>query len=202
MKPGFLLPDLEETVANFLHRTFLPWKFLGEYHFTAKSAPVPLKSIRGFIIWTAPTGQLHYVHRSFWLERDGAGCHLFCMPGWLFTTPFCTLSPSCTGWGERIWRQIPDKILMYWFLKETYSCRNVFKTFWTYDVTSKDDVLTSILLYFFFNPAMVTSCPPPPTQLQTTRGPEKSRQVWFAVQHGTCPDSNQLRVPGSLECGG
>ncbi len=84
--------------------------------------------------------------------------------------------------------------------KLTYSCRYASKSFWTSDMTSKNDILMSILTQR--NPA---DLPASDWFYSYYRPPKRGKSPampWSPVRCGASQHSNQLLVPGHVECRG
>ncbi len=113
-------------------------------------------------------------------------------------------NPNSTGRGQSwpcwLWRQFPNKILICqiffnWPVPAETSC----ESFWTSDMTSKNDVLMSILTFIRQKLGRGDILPPPPFRLvllsiQITRGREKSR--WALVRSTVQRQSTFQSVSG------
>ncbi len=80
-------------------------------------------------------------------------------------------------------------------------------SFWTSDMTSKNDGLTCILTYFCHKSGHCVPCQTPPPSARfycIYRPPERGRSPagpWSAVRCGASQQSSQFPVPGHVECG-
>ncbi len=129
------------------------------------------------------------------------GCYYF--------SPDSSFNPNWTGWGQSwpcwLWPQITRKLIKYFiYLKNTYSCRNVFQIF----MNLWHDIKNYIMMYFWHifvkSPAAVPPCWPPPLfrsillLLQTIRRQERSCQAM--VHSPAQPQSGFYSVSSPWPC--
>ncbi len=115
------------------------------------------------------------------------------------------LKPNCTGQGQSwLWRENLKKTLMYQIKKIPIPAETSSESFWSPDVTSKNNVLTSILTYFCQKSGRGKTLLIPPFYLvllllQPPEGRRSPTGLWSAVRCGASQHSNQFPVPGRIQ---
>ncbi len=121
------------------------------------------------------------------------------------------LKPNRTGRGHSwpCWFgvKLQENLLSTLWNKNTFSCRKVFRIFWTSDMTSKNGVLMYILTFFVRSLAAMPQCRPLLSArfYCCYRQPERVRSpagLRYTVRHGASQNLNQFLVPGHEDWGG